>query len=546
MKSIKIFIGIGLLFFCCMAMSAQEKEADSLRTLGLASEEANDLTSALKFYKASFEKWDLTENKAKKALLCHDIAVISGCNSAFIDQNHWAEKGIALLKESPENGLLCDLYIEAGNARKDGGNYKRSAFYFKNALACYQNNKNTFGKGDAQYGMGQLLYTSGSYIRADSFARNAIAIFDKEEDSKSLAQTYNLLGAITLESDTLKAKEYFEKSLALAETEEDSSLMSDAHHNLGLIASYLDDAPGIKFHYQKVKKIGQAPNQFILEELEGKMALINTLDLRMRNRTISLISILLLILLITYILNYRKKIHRQQLEEQQRVKREKEELQKELAAKQRIEEASQKAKELGEKIGRKELRDYVHNHIGSQLAATIWSLDACSDALKGKQLKPDHLDQVQKMIRKAQKASSNIENQLLNNERNWLEAIRNFFKFLPEVSEDQAKVSFYSRGVDESILAASGKKLYQIICNGMANALLHSEATNIHCQLNRNQDEIILIIEDNGKGFDPGIPRDSLGLTNIKKLVNALNGKVRIDSSPKYGTTIAASIPIGY
>ena len=50
-------------------------------------------------------------------------------------------------------------------------------------------------------------------------------------------------------------------------------------------------------------------------------------------------------------------------------------------------------------------------------------------------------------------------------------------------------------------------------------------------------------VRDDGRGFDPGAPRDGFGLTGMRERVALLRGELEIASSAD-GTTVTAALPI--
>ncbi|WP_259067802.1 sensor histidine kinase [Mucilaginibacter sp. X4EP1] len=79
--------------------------------------------------------------------------------------------------------------------------------------------------------------------------------------------------------------------------------------------------------------------------------------------------------------------------------------------------------------------------------------------------------------------------------------------------------------------------LYRIIQELFTNTLKHAMASQTRIEINLILNEITLIYEDNGKGFNTdGIGFDGMGLKNIGSRVNIINGKLTIDSSNR-GTT---------
>jgi signal transduction histidine kinase len=76
------------------------------------------------------------------------------------------------------------------------------------------------------------------------------------------------------------------------------------------------------------------------------------------------------------------------------------------------------------------------------------------------------------------------------------------------------------------------------------NIIKHSGATKVSLELNRFDDEISLIVEDNGKGFDTTAQAQGIGLQNMQSRIAYLGGHLVIDSVPGRGTTAIVSIPI--
>ena len=70
----------------------------------------------------------------------------------------------------------------------------------------------------------------------------------------------------------------------------------------------------------------------------------------------------------------------------------------------------------------------------------------------------------------------------------------------------------------------------------------HSKASKVAIQLFQNQGQIILIVEDNGRGMANG-NSDGHGLLNIQSSLNTINGKVNYEPGSTAGTAVTISIP---
>lgn len=87
--------------------------------------------------------------------------------------------------------------------------------------------------------------------------------------------------------------------------------------------------------------------------------------------------------------------------------------------------------------------------------------------------------------------------------------------------------------------------LYRIVQEIISNIIKHAEAKKVSIELVRHDDELILIIEDDGRGFDTAKTENhGIGLKNIATRVEYLNGNVNFDSSIGKGTSVVIEIPL--
>ena len=85
--------------------------------------------------------------------------------------------------------------------------------------------------------------------------------------------------------------------------------------------------------------------------------------------------------------------------------------------------------------------------------------------------------------------------------------------------------------------------LYRITQELINNILKHADAKNISLQTGQRDEKIVLLIEDDGKGFDVNIHKDGYGLKNLETRTKLLNGKMVIESVPGKGTITHIEIP---
>ncbi len=91
---------------------------------------------------------------------------------------------------------------------------------------------------------------------------------------------------------------------------------------------------------------------------------------------------------------------------------------------------------------------------------------------------------------------------------------------------------------------------FRIVQEGVTNIVRHARASRISVRLERVVSDLILLITDDGAGFDARLLRSgtagaaTLGLRGMEERAQAVGGTITIDSAPALGTEICARLPI--
>jgi signal transduction histidine kinase len=88
--------------------------------------------------------------------------------------------------------------------------------------------------------------------------------------------------------------------------------------------------------------------------------------------------------------------------------------------------------------------------------------------------------------------------------------------------------------------------IYRIIQEALTNICKHANAKSVSLLVKRRHGEVLTIIEDDGRGFDPLIARRNgrLGLVGIQERAELLGGHIAIETRPNQGTSIYAYLPV--
>jgi signal transduction histidine kinase len=86
--------------------------------------------------------------------------------------------------------------------------------------------------------------------------------------------------------------------------------------------------------------------------------------------------------------------------------------------------------------------------------------------------------------------------------------------------------------------------VYRVCQELVSNIIKHSGASEVMVQLLMSKQYLILIVEDNGKGFSKDKTGSGIGLMNMTSRINTVNGDITMEPSPESGTVATIRIPV--
>jgi len=104
-------------------------------------------------------------------------------------------------------------------------------------------------------------------------------------------------------------------------------------------------------------------------------------------------------------------------------------------------------------------------------------------------------------------------------------------------------------GGEPELPDALADEVYYIVSEAVVNAARHSSASVIRVELGLRQDQLLILVSDNGTGFpfrgryeDRALDTEGWGPTVLRERVNALSGRLTIDSSER-GSSLEITLP---
>ena len=118
----------------------------------------------------------------------------------------------------------------------------------------------------------------------------------------------------------------------------------------------------------------------------------------------------------------------------------------------------------------------------------------------------------------------------------------NFSTIIDEFSEyTNTKVDFKVTGEEYVLHHSMRMALLRCLQESLTNAKRHGNATEISIQLSFFENDVELMIVDNGEGSEK--VEYGFGLTSMQERLKALNGDFKVISAKSFGTTVKCHIP---
>ncbi len=455
--------------------------------------------------------------------------------------------------DKEDNFIIANALRNLGFGAYFENKYTLSIDYFEQALAIFRENKDSVGIGDVLVKIGNSLVESGNTKKGKTLI----------EEGYKMGLEQNSYLVITLAKESLAQAEWKEKNyskaiqllyetIELAKNAGDRNPIMESYEMLALIYA---DKGDFKEGFELQKKfaavkdsIFSAENRSTLTEMEVKyntekkelenLKLKKTtteqeLKIARKNIFLGLVVALLLISGLVFTLIYTRNKSKQ----------------KELMDAEILKVQEQKNKAIIEAEERERIRiaKDLHDGVGQMVSALKLQMSSLETGVEFKS--DDERNRYNDMIAfvdETVKEVRSVSHSMMPNAliRSGLSsAVREFVQRIS--STDQLKVDLEIVGLNDRLEQTTETVLFRVLQEIVSNIVKHANANHVTIQLIRHDQEITLMVEDNGKGFDTSKIQefDGIGLKNLLSRVEFLNGTIHFDSNPGRGTTVTVDIP---
>ncbi len=405
---------------------------------------------------------------------------------------------------------------------------------YKQALAGYEKMGNQRMISELLQNLGTVYFDKKDFTSALKQYEQSLSVAKKNSIISQIPYSYGALGASWIELNHLpKAKAYYDSTLSLA-LGTNPYLVKDSYENLALIAesqgNHKQSLSYFKLFTALSDSLKEVENKSTAEEIEAKYqnaskqneiellkkdSELQQFKLKRQQANIIIIAIVFVSAIIIGFL---------------------------LINRYRVMNRAKRLLEI-EKVRNNIARD-LHDDIGS----TLSSINILSQvALTEKN--GDTQNYLQRIGNQSARMMEDMGDMVWSiNPRNdsMKQIIIRMREFAAEVFElKNIEYRFSETVVEELTLNAEQRKnLFLIFKETINNATKYSNASRIEINLQQQDHSLVLLIKDNGQGFDDQTTKTGNGLRNIRERAKEINGTISLKSGVGEGTEVELRLPI--
>ncbi|HLM55508.1 MAG TPA: CheR family methyltransferase [Pyrinomonadaceae bacterium] len=193
----------------------------------------------------------------------------------------------------------------------------------------------------------------------------------------------------------------------------------------------------------------------------------------------------------------------------------------------------------------------IHDQLGQQMTALRLSLDAIAQECGDREGLCRMLEQTQALAARLDADVDFLAWELRPAGLDDLGLLPAINKFVREWSRHSGiPADFHASGMEGERLAPEAESaLYRIMQEALNNAMKYSRAARVDVLLERRDGQVVLIVEDDGAGFDPqreASDGEGIGLIGMRERATLVGGTLEIESAPGEGTAVFARVPVRF
>lgn len=520
-------------------------EADSYVNLGLMYYYQGKYSLNLKYFLKAIEIYEREGDIEKQAGAYGEVGYMMKRRN-LLKAMQYMQKGKRLAEQHNIEKPLLPIYDNYGVLHEMKGDLDSALYFYRKSLMMKEKFREEVGIPYSLNNIAGILVMKKRFADAKPIYDRALAMRMKLNDQIGIAENYGYLGDFYREQGLWdEALRQYQKSLEQSEKFGYTYLIQINHKNMAKVYQETGRFKDALMHHKKYvqfkdsllnketnARIAELEVQFETSKKE-KMLLEKDAEVRSRNMVVMILTLVSIAAgLIGFLIYRQQKLTHRQMKQEHELK----------SAIARIEMQNQLQEQ------RLQISRDLHDNIGSQLTFIISSIDNLRYAFDfGAGKLGEKLSNISNFARDTIVELRDTIWAMNTSEIGFDDLRARISNFIEKAREASSNINF-NFTVDESLSpirfsSVAGINIHRTIQEAVNNALKYSGATEISIFIRPQDGGMMIIIDDNGKGFDPKMVERGHGLSNMEQRIHALGGKLSIESVVGAGTRVKVFLP---
>ncbi|MCG8699358.1 MAG: sensor histidine kinase [Bacteroidales bacterium] len=512
--------------------------------LGTIYQLRGEFNNALQSFLVAYEMFNEITNYKGLVAICNNI----GSLYYYLDNSskaiHFYNKAIQLTKQIGDSTQLYSVLANKGVVFLENFNTDSALWCFKTCWKYEVLNNDSLALGKTCNNIGRVFGQQNNYDSSIFYYNKALLIAKQTTDFETICSTYSNMALLYKSGEKYThAKNYYDSSRMVAENNNLIDLLTDSYFNLSSVYEHTGDVEKA-FNYFKEYEIlnsqqlleqntmAETEAVFVKQRQQNKILQLEKEREKRKRYIVILIGVIILVFVIGFFLTIITRIRNRAV------------LEKTLA-----EQKNQQYLAVleAQEMERKRIAGDLHDSVGQILSAIKLNMSELGDSLK-------NIDASQSEILKYSLNSLDnacdevrtISHNLMPGSLIRLGLISAIKDMVYSYNKSEKFEIGFECSTDYTRMKEKTEVAYFRISQELVkNAIKHARANEIKVVINQLEDNIELIVKDNGIGLDKKALEEGggIGWKNINSRVAMIKGTIDIQSS-KNGTHIKINSPI--
>lgn len=197
---------------------------------------------------------------------------------------------------------------------------------------------------------------------------------------------------------------------------------------------------------------------------------------------------------------------------------------------------------------------HLHDVVGQTLTAVKFGLDSLASDVESEETS-ERLELARQLVTRSLQEIRDLSVELrpaVLDDLGLVPAIRWHLDRLRDGTDPGIELTAAEADLSEGRLPREVQtQAFRVVQEAVLNAIRHADASRIEVDVRTTEEELVIEVGDDGRGFEPGRPRDAppeerqLGLVGMEERASLVNGSLQLTSRRGEGTVVRLRAPVG-